>query len=174
MNPNPSDFAVEIYAEMAALAARFELRARLVADLSHRSRKAALKGTLDDVLMRIKGLVPLAATASEWSRLDLARQVRNKLLHCELHQVARLVKAPGGNLRKIEFDGPASIESLERGISNAKEVSALSTKEAGIVGWVLEFGTSGGDALVKDLFRECLDILSRVTEAMSRHETKPR
>ena len=174
MSPNPSDFAEEIYSEMAALAARFELRARLVADLARHTRKAAHEAKLEVVLQKLRSLVPQAATESEWKRLDLGRQVRNKLLHCELHQVARLVRAPGGKLSTFEFDGPATLESLETGLSNAKAVSGLSTKEAGIFGWMLEFGTSGGNQLVINLFREGLEILSQLTAEVNRHESKTR
>lgn len=170
MSSNPSDFAEDIYAEMAALAARFELRARMVAGLSPHTRKAAHDAKLKIVLQKIKSQLPTAATEADWKRLDLGRQVRNKLLHCELHQVARLVNAPAGTVKMLKFDGPATLESLVKGISSAGGVSGLSTKEAGIFGWMLEFETSGGHRLVTGLFTDCLETLSRLANMMSTQE----
>ena len=159
----------QMFEQTSALAAGFELRARLSTDLSPTSNGLAVDGTLEKILAHLRGAYPEALKAAAWERLGLARRVRNKLFHGELHAASALVGAPVGGVRKGEIPDGATgqdilkvIEGLAAG--GGSPVAGTTTKDTGVIGWVFECATSGAFATMDALFIESKLAMSSVAK----------
>lgn len=166
----------------SAQAAAFELRARLVADLSEKGGTISVDGTLEKVLQYLKMQHPEGLSSEEWETLDLGRKVRNKLFHGELHAASALVNAPAGGVLMGTLTPGASgseilsqIEKLAGGAG--QPVHGTTTKDIGVFGWLFEAYSSGALERMILLFvaaKKCTSKLADFLNAKPDNQTSPK
>lgn len=150
------------YARLAALAAVYELRVRLLADMREATRHATHAGRAEDVeLALIKEYAP---PAEEAERLRITRQLRNKVLHGAFREAKQKladlgIVVPQGGVRVMKLDN----SELPDDISSAAPITEPGGSDS-IVGWLFECQASGFFVLAERAFNESLAILDRLRE----------
>lgn len=152
---NPSDIAIENFAEVGKLAIKQELKMRLLANKTEAIKGSAFDkrfGNVEEAVIQYfrKGN---HISQFEIDILTKSRQIRNKILHCEFDAAIKLIeeynqKSLTGPSIKVLHVGDLSGEDLLTKIKNfdlhARPVEQMNKQDAGIFGWLLQINQKGG------------------------------
>ncbi len=153
--PQPSDVFMRQFAQAAAYACVFELRVRMLADMTSALRKQAFR-PLSELLSEVLEYYNEALSAEDRAALDGAAVLRNKLLHLELSRATGKLVA----LREQLDAGQVLQGTFEDG--EVRQVSKTSTADGRIFGWLLESSTSGAFTAAQKRFDAGIEIIERL------------
>jgi hypothetical protein len=158
----------------AAEGAVYELYVRLLADKMPELQQSAYGERLEDVEGLIVAHFSSALTEDEKNHLQLCRQLRNKLLHCDFYAARNKLREMGanpqpGNVRRIDISGLTGQQMLEKitaassGPPGSSEYVADRRSEAGrVFGWLLDAGEAGDFAKAASAFARGASIVDRL------------
>ncbi len=182
--------AFEEFSEIGKKAVVVELKIRLLANkipdiqsYAHAKHVLETENALLPFLVE-KGLI----SEPEKKHLELSRKIRNKIFHCEFESAVKLVEElrgetmPSGALTGAKLDEVEGKDILEKimnfagaaqsgkSIKGMFKVDQVTTKYAGIFGWLV-------DAYTKDLLKEgqtiateSLAVLDRVFDVLAQQD----
>lgn len=143
---------------------------RLLAN-KHPSLRAVVHDRLEDEIASLFGehLHP-----TEREQLQLCRQLRNKLLHCDFVRARSRLHALGapehnGGVRQVELDlnrdiAPQLMTAIENPRASRSVVPMTSKSEADVYGWLLELGAAGDLLQAVSAFQSASATISRLAE----------
>jgi hypothetical protein len=164
------------YKEAAAEGAIIELHMRLLADKVPTLQQFAHDQRLEDVETLIVQHFVAVLTDDEKRTLELCRQLRNKILHCDFKAARKKLQqigaAPGrGDVKKIDISGLSGKEMLQKLTSAAGNVAGsfeyvadLPAGPGSVYGWLIEVGQAGDFVQAVDAFRRGAAIVGRLAE----------
>jgi hypothetical protein len=173
----PRQIFEEQYKVAAAEGAIYELRMRLLADKAPELQQAAYVERLQDNEHLIVAHFGTALGSDEINTFELARQLRNKILHCDFLAVRKKLESLGAvpqraDVKKADIRGLTGAQMAERiaaVVTNTPgtfEYVADTRPTAGIVfGWLLELGAAGDFTRAADCFRRATAIIDRLAMA---------
>lgn len=145
---DPVHRALLKFSQAAGFAAVSELRLRLLADNTPALRSIAMAHNLEAVEEAILEYFDRLLSDSEKADVRAARQVRNKLLHCEFWTAERRVlnaggSVAGGGVQMIDLlAGQNILESIRNG--PRVPLREIPKTEPRIFGWIMEGAAQGG------------------------------
>ncbi len=170
---NPSDIAIDNFAEVGRLAIRQELKMRLLANKTKEIKDSALAFKLEKVEEAVINHFKISQNISnaEIELLSTSRKIRNKILHCEFDTALKLIE----NHNKKPLQGP-SVKVLHIGdkrgqdlldaifyIANgSKSIEELTENEKDLFGWLMQIQQTGGFKEAYKTFIESNKIIERL------------
>ncbi len=162
---NPSDIFITVYKNVAAVAAEYELRLRLLANCTKE-----LEQYKSDKLYKLeeKFIAHFSSIISndEKQNLNKYRQLRNKLLHVEFKEMLETLSELKPNqiyeskVRQISFKSNEPIlDQLINGIEDAPKISNVSTYDS--FGWLMNCCINGIMGDVANSMLEAIEIINR-------------
>lgn len=172
---DPIDEPLANFETVAGHAAGFELTVRMVADLTAATDTFLTNQTLETTLVNLNKSFEKAIPHGEWDNITLARKIRNKLFHGELHQASSLIKAPSGGVVGIKLSNNPTISELLNKIDEARSgkgklVYETTTAESGVHGWLLEVNNSGALKVMLQVFLDAKASLLKLAKHINRIE----
>lgn len=162
------------YKVAAAEGALLELKLRLLADKTPPLQQSAGQ-RLQDIEAHVAKEFGASLTEADKSTLEVSRQLRNKILHCDFSVAREKLKMLGvasqdGGVRKINvtnLSGTQVAAKLTAARANVpgtfEAVATLDTKNHGnVYGWLLEMGNSGDFVHSAQVFKTAAAIVDRL------------
>jgi hypothetical protein len=162
------------YKVAAAEGAVYELKMRLLADKIPELQQAAYDRNLADVEKLIIKYFDGSLNTDEKSTLELSRELRNKVLHCDFRAARDKLTSLGvetrrGNVKRAEISAPSSAEMAEKigaVITNTPStfeyVADTKAQPGAVFGWLLELGVSGDFKRAAECFARAAAIVERL------------
>lgn len=154
----------------AAEGAWLEMNVRILADKTKGIN--AYAPSLDAIERDIARVFAAQLSEADVETLRLSRQLRNKLLHGDLHEARSKLQGLGvpvksGGVRKMRIlPGESVLQSIQAGLANHDAIPVVSdmtsTEEAGLFGWLLELATSGALDDMAQVLRSANAIVDRL------------
>src|SRR5258708_606646 len=167
-------FFEEQYKAAAAEGARYELRLRLLADKLPEIQQLAHSKRLESIELLIVKHFADALTEGERETLEISRQLRNKILHCDFRPTRNKLQQLGmeprrGDVKKVNIVGLSRteiIEKIERAAASVPGTFAYvadSGGEAGgVLGWLFELGQADDFKRAASAFARAAAIVDRL------------
>lgn len=174
---SPREIFEQQYKAAAAEGAIIELRLRLLADKVPELRKFAHDKRLKDVENLIAQHFAQGLTDDEKRTLELCRQLRNKILHCDFRAARNKLEQLGANpqpgqVKKIDIHDLSGTQMREKitkafvGVEGTFEYVADSAAAPGSVfGWLMEVGRAGDFNHAVDAFAHAAAIVDRLARS---------
>lgn len=150
---------------------------RLLADKMPTLRKFAHDQRLEDVETLIVQQFAAVLSDDEKRTLELCRQLRNKILHCNFKAARKKLQQIGaepsrGDVKKVNISGLSGKEMLEKLTSAAgnvagsfEHVADLPAGPGSVYGWLIEIGQAGDFVQAVDAFKRGAAIVDRLAES---------
>jgi hypothetical protein len=174
---SPREIFEALYKDAAAEGAIIELHMRLLADKMPTLRKFAHDQRLEDVETLIVQQFAAVLSDDEKRTLELCRQLRNKILHCNFKAARKKLQQIGaepsrGDVKKVNISGLSGKEMLEKLTSPAgnvagsfEHVADLPAGPGSVYGWLIEIGQAGDFVQAVDAFKRGAAIVDRLAES---------
>jgi hypothetical protein len=173
---SPREIFEAQYKDAAAEGAIIELNMRLLVDKVPALQKFTHDQRLEDVETLIVQHFAVVLTDDEKRTLELCRQLRNKILHCDFKARKKLQQigaAPSrGDVKKIDISGLSGKEMLQKLTSAAGNVAGsfeyvadLPAGPGSVYGWLIEVGQAGDFVQAVDAFKRSAAIVDRLAES---------
>lgn len=162
------------YKVAAAEGAIYELKMRLLADEIPELQQAAYDRNLGDVEKLIIKHFDGSLSGDEKNTLELCRELRNKVLHCDFlaarDKLTSLgVEARRGNVKRADIRGLSGAEMTEKigaviadTPSTFEYVADTKARPGTVFGWLLELGAAGDFSRAKECFVRAAAIVERL------------
>jgi len=162
---NPMDRILDLYRAAAGSAALCELKLRLLANKVPELESIALAQNLDNIEKQLHRVFSHCLSSDDISLLETSRRLRNKILHADFFEARSRLAQLGVEQRtagvvRVELDSlPGSsivekIHMIATGTVGTPVASTSSTQDGSILGWLLEFASSGGLGQAIRIFEE--------------------
>lgn len=173
MNDNFSDVIIaRLFAPTASIAAVYELRLRMLADMRTNTEHATHAQRTETVEEAIVEEYSLGPEETGWLRTT--SQLRNKILHGNFRQakdkLADLgVELPTGDVRAIRLPTDGTLPNFDELLESAKPITEADGSKA-ICSWLYWAAQTNFFARAQEAFVESLKILDRLRAVVEAEE----
>lgn len=159
-----NEYFIEVYKNVASLAAEYELRLRLLANCT-KELKEYKSEKLHELEAKFIEHFSFVITDNQKVDLKKYRKIRNKLLHIEFKEMLDIIlelnhsQTYNSNVRELKFRPNESIlDQITRGIKEAPSISNLKSYDS--FSWLMNCCTNGVMAAVKESMLEAIKIVN--------------
>jgi hypothetical protein len=160
-SPQPTDRWVNQFAETAAWACVFELKARMLAQMVPTLKKRSLSAKLDKLNKLLIDHFASQLTPSDLDLLKALPGLRNNLLHLDLTSTRDRIRPFADQLEQT------GLITLDLNTGAGGLVSNMSTTEGTIFGWLFESFGSGSFREGAKLFARGVHVIERLMDSPS-------
>lgn len=153
------------YQEVAGLGCLIELKLRLECDVVPELSKWSYESDLNIIEEKFLDHYKNKITEEERANVVKARQLRNKIIHCNFKGL--LNKVQDSKLVEVGV-----VHQFKLSTGTLKSVPETTKKEGGIFGWFLEISTNGSMKEAIEIFKKTIQAIDRLGNERVKAEIK--